>query len=422
MSVSPARVAAFKVLLRIERDRAFSSVLLPEYEARLSPQDRGLCHELVLGTLRRQILLDRVIAHFAKGKRLDLAVRIAIRLGLYQIFFLDRIPPHSAVNESVSLVQQAGKTSAKGFVNAVLRNAIRNPPELIFEDAVDRISVETSHPRWLIERWVHQFGEAEAAALAHANNSSPGFAFRFIGGDQEGIEGARPSAFVPGCWLIDSLPEDPSIFAKDHQDYFQDEGSQMVAAAVPPGQRFLDVCAAPGGKTGFVATRGKPAYVAAGDLYRQRVEMLRENCSRQGADQVTVLQYNAERSLPFADESFDAVLVDAPCSGTGTIRHNPEIRYFLSPPDIETLPQKQLSILVNASKTVRRGGTLIYSTCSLETEENEAVVEVFLGSSPDFNLQAPNVLQVFITGDKFARTLPPRDAMDGFFIAVMQRN
>src|SRR3954453_18800972 len=152
MSVSPARVAAFKVLLRIERDRAFSSVLLPEYEARLSPQDRGLCHELVLGTLRRQIYLDRVIAHFPKGKRLDLAVRIAIRLGLYQIFFLDRVPEHSAVNESVSLVQLAGKTSAKGFFSAFLRNAIRQPPDLTYDDAIDRISVETSHPPWLIER------------------------------------------------------------------------------------------------------------------------------------------------------------------------------------------------------------------------------------------------------------------------------
>ena len=151
MKISPARIAAFDILLRVENDRAFSSVLLPAFEEGLSPADRGLCHELVLGTLRRQIYLDRAIDTLSHGKRLDIAVRVAVRLGLYQLLYLDRIPDHSAVNESVNLIQRAKKTSAKGFVNAILRRAVRELPAVNYADDLERLSVETSHPRWLLE-------------------------------------------------------------------------------------------------------------------------------------------------------------------------------------------------------------------------------------------------------------------------------
>jgi 16S rRNA (cytosine967-C5)-methyltransferase len=422
MNVSPARIAAFKVLLRIERDRAFSSVLLPQFEQNLSQADRSLCHKLVLGTLRRQINLDRVISHFTKGKRLDLVVRVAARLGLYQLFFLDRIPHHSAVHESVNLVQIAGKTSAKGFVNAILRNAIRNRPTFSHEDDIDRISVETSHPRWLLERWIGQFGVERAERIASANNISPGFAFRSLSGEARVPVNARPSEFVDGCFLTDSMPGDSSAFAECENVYFQDEGSQLIAASLPQADRFLDVCAAPGGKTGFVATHQQPRMIVAGDLYWPRVQLLRDNCLRQGGSQVRTIQYNAEISLPFADESFGSVFVDAPCSGTGTIRHNPEIRYFVSPADIEALCRKQLSILINASKMVSRGGSLIYSTCSLEREENEVVCEKFLAESIGFEPIMSRMPERFITTDGFARTFPDRDRMDGFFIAEMRRS
>jgi 16S rRNA (cytosine967-C5)-methyltransferase len=322
----------------------------------------------------------------------------------------------------VSLVQVAGKTSAKGFVNAILRNAIRNRPTFSYEDDIDRISVETSHPRWLIERWRGQFGHEATEQIAVANNTSPGFAFRSLDGEPIHPANARPSLYVDGCYLADSIPGDPSAFAESEGVYFQDEGSQLIAASVPPADSFLDVCAAPGGKTGFVGTRQRPALTVAGDLYWPRVQILRDNCRRQAGNGIAIIQYDAEKSLPFADESFGSVLVDAPCSGTGTIRHNPEIRYFVSPADIDELSLKQLSILINASKTVGRGGSLIYSTCSLEREENEMVCEKFLAEAVGFEQRTPRVPERFITDDGFARTYPDRDGMDGFFIAEMRRN
>jgi 16S rRNA (cytosine967-C5)-methyltransferase len=421
MKISPARTAAFDVLLRIENDRAFSSVLLPAFEEGLSPADRALCHELVLGTLRRQIYLDRLIDTLSGGKRIDTAVRIAVRLGIYQLLYLDRIPDHSAVNESVNLIQRAKKTSAKGFVNAILRRAARELPALGHADDLHRLSVETSHPRWLLEKWIEEFGWDEAALIADANNQVPAQAFRSIDGRPVNVRSAIPSKFVEGCYLLSRDSDAAQIIGSDDL-YFQDEGSQMVAAAVrvPAGGRFLDVCASPGGKTGYIASHAPDGYFIAGDLYWQRVEMLRENCRRQKVD-VQVLQYDAENSLPFHDSSFQSVFVDAPCSGTGTIRHNPEIRYFLSPGDFPLLAKKQRAILKNASKLVTHGGSLIYSTCSLESGENEEICREFLDESNEFDLVRPNVPERFLTPDGFARTFPHRDGMDGFFIAEFHR-
>ena len=204
MNISRARAAAFDVLLRIEAEKSFSSALLPVYEESLSPADSSLCHELTLGTLRRQIYLDRVIDHFAGGKKLDTAVRVALRLGLYQLLFLDRVPDYSAINESVGLVQRAKKTSAKGFVNAILRRATREKIDLQFADEIDRISVETSHPQWLIEKWTGEFGIGETELLAAANNEIPRPAFRLtrlaVEIDDAVKESWRRSEYVDGCF------------------------------------------------------------------------------------------------------------------------------------------------------------------------------------------------------------------------------
>jgi 16S rRNA (cytosine967-C5)-methyltransferase len=425
MKISSARLAAFNILLKIETEKAYSSVLLATAEQELSAVDRALCHELVLGTLRRQMLLDRVIELFTKGKKLDDAVKIAIRLGLYQLRFLDKIPQYSAVNESVGLVQKAGKTSAKSFVNAVLRRATAELPQITFTDETDRVSLETSHPRWLIERWISEFGSDQAEALASANNAAGVLAFRLI--SDVPVDGfhARPSEFVDGCYLSDRMTNALMAASRRGEVYFQDEGSQMVAAAVPvsTGGNFLDVCAAPGGKTGMVVRRGGQLnFAVAGDLNWRRAVLLQDNCRKQGVAHVNVVQYDAERGLPFADKSFETVLVDAPCSGTGTIRHNPELRYFIKPEDLVELPKKQLQILENASKLVRRGGSLVYSTCSLETEENEMVCRSFLSAAGGFGVVRPNVAERFITDGGYARTFPHRDGMDGFFIAEFRKN
>lgn len=426
MKISPARVASFDVLKRIETEGAYSSVLLPEYEAGLSPLDRGLCHELVLGVLRRQIWLDRCIDILAGGNRLDLAVRLALRLGLFQIRFLDRVPAHAAVSDSVSLVQRAKKTSAKGFVNAILRRALAEAIEVKPADEIDAVVLAASHPRWLIERWTDQFGQAAAAAIATANNSPARIAFRMIDAESDGagtVSNCRPSAVVPGCFLSDQMSAELRDLHADGTIYFQDEASQMAARSVtvPQGGGFLDVCAAPGGKTGLIAAGMHGGLAVAGDIHRSRVEFLRSNLIRQRCGNVAVVQYDAEAPLPFADGSFDAVLVDAPCSGTGTIRRNPEIRYSLTPDDLTELPAKQMRILTNASKLVKAGGLLVYSTCSLEREENEAVAARFISTAPAFQTVTPNVPALFMISEAYARTWPQRDDMDGFFIAAFRR-
>ncbi len=435
--ISPARLAAFEILLKIERERAFSSVLLPIYEEKLALADRALCHEITLGVLRKQIYLDRIIQEFAGNKKLDREIKIILRIGLYQLLFLDKIPDYSAINESVNLAQTAKKTSAKGFINAILRRATREKPELRFADEMERVSVENSHPRWLVEKWASDFGAEDAEKLAAENNRLPRIAFRFTRKFEEADENIKKeisakinekyakSVYVENCFLAEKFDADLLDLAGKDFIYFQDEGSQMVGQTVKlkPGERFLDVCAAPGSKTTQIAEKNptNENLIVGGDVHFQRVEFLKENCRRQAVDFANVLQYDAEKALPFADESFDSVLLDAPCSGTGTINHNPEIRYFLEQNDFTELSGKQLKILENASKLIRQGGKLIYSTCSLEKEENEAVCARFAANNPHFRLIENDRIDKFATEEGFTRTFPQRDKMDGFFIAVFER-
>ncbi len=428
MKVSPARAAAFDVLLRIEREAAFSSVLLPIYEGKLTVKDKGLCHELTLGVLRRKLYLDAIIDQLSSNRKLDAEVEIALQIGLFQLIFLDRVPPHSAINESVELVSRAKKTSAKSFVNALLRKFQREPVEPKYSDETERISIFTSHPRWLVERWIRQFGIEEAAALCEANNRTPPLVFRFINNDEKNTEhilsseSVQKSEFVPGGFRAAAMSKSLTDLAKGNRIYFQDEGSQLVAQAViaEGGKRILDVCAAPGGKTTMIA-RDRETFVVAGDVRPSRVARLAENCAKHNASNVSIIQYDAEAALVFKDESFDVVFVDAPCTGTGTIRHNPEIRYSVAEKDFNELSGKQLHILKNASELTAPGGSLIYSTCSLETEENEAVCGKFLAENSDFEIAELNISERFRTSEGYARTFLHRDGMDGFFTAKFRK-
>lgn len=429
MNISPARLAAFEILTKIETEKAFSSILLANYEQNLSLKDRSLCHEITLGVLRRQLYLDRIIEELTNGRKLDAAVKITLRIGLYQILFLDKIPAYSAINESVNLVNKAKKTSAKGLVNAILRRSTREKIELEFSDEIEKVSVETSHPRWLIEKWIEQFGFEETEKLARANNEISRIAFRptaKISPDGlEIISKFEKSGFLENCFIAGRFDADLLRLAENSEIYIQDEASQIVAGSVKleDGQIFLDVCAAPGSKTTQISNfkLNISNLLVAGDIHWNRVKILQENCRKQAVDFVNIVQYDAVKSLPFADESFDCVLLDAPCSGTGTIRHNPEIRYFLQKNDFEELSGKQLKLLENASKLVKPGGNLIYSTCSLEQEENEKVIERFLIENSEFSKIVPRVSEKILTPENFGRTFPQTDNSDGFFIAAMKR-
>ena len=438
--ISPARIAAFEILLRIEKEKAFSSVLLPQYEEDLGAKDGSLCHELVLGVLRRKLLLDKLIEFLTKKdtSKFDTEVLIALRLGIYQIKYLDKIPAYSAINESVNLVHAAKKRSASGLVNAVLRKVAKNnEPQLIFKSELDRISIESSHPQWLVKRWIDQFGIEETERIAISNNIPPHTAFRFTARSIARGENAKNailtlladldpkrSEFVEDCYLISKSNESVRGLASKGEIYFQDEASQMIAkiCKLKKSQSFIDICAAPGSKTTLVAANSPGTLMVAGDRYEHRVKTLLQNCKNQGSDSVQIVRYDAAENLPFEDQSFDIVLLDSPCSGTGTIKHNPEIRYSLTNKDLDEFPLKQLMFLENASKLVKSGGKLIYSTCSLETEENEEVIEKFVTRHHEFSKELPTVDKKFLTGRGFSRTFPSRDSIDGFFAAVLKRS
>jgi 16S rRNA (cytosine967-C5)-methyltransferase len=421
--ISPARVAAFKILKQVETG-AFSSILLATEEPHLVPADRALCHELVLGVLRWQLRLDKILEHFSKRDvaRMDLPVRIALRLGLYQLLYLNRIPASAAVNESVSLVRAARLSSATAFVNAVLRRAAREAeydPVAEVSDPLEKIAIQTSHPVWLIDRWATAFGLDQAEAFARANNMIPPVAFRVVANkaDESAVTsrltaaGAelKSSEIVEGAWRVSGATSLLRELSAAGEIYLQDEASQLVAheLEVKRGERVLDLCAAPGGKTTLIADRsGDSAFIVAADISTTRLATVLSTMRLHELKSIEPSILDAVEPLPFTAGSFDKVLVDAPCSGTGTLRRNPEIRWRLTPVDIVKLAEQQKQILRRAVEMVKPGGRLVYATCSVEHEENEEVIEEVIARDERFQLV------------KTRRTWPQREGCDGFSISV----
>jgi len=419
--ISPARLAAFRILLQVETG-AFSSVLLAAEEPRLKPADRALCHELVLGVLRWQLFLDKIVEDFSRRRieSLDAAVRIALRLGLYQLRFLTRIPNSAAVNESVSLVRAARLSSATAFVNAVLRRAVREreyDPSAEVSDPLEKLAVQTSHPLWLIEHWVESFGIEETEAFARSNNTLPPTAFRVVrkrANEGEVLAQLREagatveaSQIVAGAWRVSGATAVVRELASAGSIYLQDEASQLVAHAIEirRGESVLDACAAPGGKTTLMAGLVEDgAFIVAGDRSAQRMATIMATMRLQELNSITPVLLDATEQLPFRDESFDRVLVDAPCSGTGTFRANPEIRWRLEKGDFAKFAEQQKRIVKRAVEVLKPGGRLVYSTCSVELEENEGVIK-------DLNLKLIRKL----------RTWPHREGSDGFFISILEK-
>jgi len=449
--ISPARRAAFGILQRVELEDAFASSLLVALDKELRADDRALCHVLVLGVLRHRLWLDSAIQHFANRQvvNLDLAVKLALRMGLYQLRFLTRIPPSAAVNESVALVRAAGLKSAASFVNAVLRRATREPdydPANEVSDPVEKLAIQLSHPPWLIQRWVETFGFDETSALARANNEAAPIAFRLTrkGMDSESssrrliqeLESSgnqlQRSRIAPEAWRVNSSgrAKKPGTanallqqLSAEGLIYFQDEASQLVAnlLGAQAGDRVLDVAAAPGSKTTNIAALQPGAVLVAADLHEHRIRTLRDLSENQGAGVDQLVAHDATTDLPFALAGFDRVLVDAPCSGTGTLRHNPEIRWRLKPADIAELALKQRRILANSAAMVRPGGLLLYSTCSVERDENEEVVADFIKGHAEFVPASLSGSSDLVTETGAIRTWPHRHDVDGFFIKAFQR-
>jgi 16S rRNA (cytosine967-C5)-methyltransferase len=436
MPISPARRTAFSILLRVEREQAYASDLLHSELDALTPADRGLCTEIVMGTLRWQSKLDSELSTVSSQRlpKLDREVLIALRMAVYQLRHLERVPAHAALNDSVELVKRARKGSAAPFVNAVLRKLTKAPAmEFSGSGDPDDLAVDYAHPQWLVERWLAHYGEAATHAMLADNQKAPETTLRLSDADAVAELEGEDIALAPGKLVSTArrvLSGDPTRTQafKQGRVAIQDEASQLVALMVGHGERILDCCAAPGSKTLLLAERNPRAQIVASELHPHRAQLL----SQRLADHPSVKVVAEDASSPSSDALFDCILADVPCSGTGTLARNPEIKWKLQLSDLSDLQRRQTAILMAALKRLKPGGRLVYSTCSLEPEENEAAIDLVLAAQPEFRvvpaaevlralpeLAWPNV-DTLIYGP-YLRTIPGVHPCEGFFAAVLTR-
>lgn len=434
--MTPARKAAFTLLLRVERESAYAIELLhSSLLDGLSPIDRNLVQEIVMGVLRWQSRLDASFAGLAAKslKKLDPEVLIALRMGTFQLAFLNRMPGHAIVHETVELVKKSGKRSAAGLVNAILRKL--EPQRQHLMAGGKGLAEDYAHPLWLVEKWVAEFGAERAEKICRYDQKVPPTALRITNeADEEqlGPEGLQiaPGALMKSARIVKSGDVTKSKVFRSGRIAIQDEGSQLVAELVGEGKRILDCCAAPGGKTAALAMAFPEAEIFATDVHPHRARLLRQMAAQ---DNVHVFTADAQQ-LPFGAD-FDRVLADVPCSGTGTLARNPEIKWRLKLKDIHDLHKRQVAILRAALTHVAPGGRLVYSSCSLETEEDERVIETVMRERDDFEivpvreellrLQSAGALvwqdiDALVCGN-FLRTLPGVHPCDGFFAAMLGR-
>src|ERR1700704_1141238 len=449
MAVSPARAVAFEILLRVEREESYAAELLhSERLVKLSSRDHGLATELVMGVLRWQSLLDQRLAAASSQKleRLDGEVLTALRLGVYQLQFLSRVPAHAAIFESVELVKAARKRSAAPFVNAVLRKiAGSHAEDLLPDDILAEISKSpdsitlaqnAAHPPWLVERWTKQYGLEAARKICTYDQTVPDTSIHIHDYQADTELAAAGVQLSPGRLLSAArrvLAGDVTgtLAYQEGRVSIQDEASQLVALLAGRGETILDCCAAPGSKTALLARRNPRAKVLATELHPHRARLLK---SLNPLPNVHVVAADA-RHLPFSC-AFDRVLADVPCSGTGTLARNPEIKWRLKAEDLRDLQARQFAILKSALAQLAIGGRLVYSTCSLEPEENEAVVEAALDGTAEFKVTdfRGELEQLRRSGDlrieldiasllagPYLRTIPGVHPCDGFFAAMIER-
>ncbi len=444
--ISP-RKTAVEILNRIDREGAYAEPLLDSVLAgngAANLADRRLLTQLVYGTLRNRSRLDWIIGLLYRGKAeaMDHSLRNILRIGLYQLLFTDRIPPFAAVNEAVKTAKAMHPAGA-GLVNAVLRKFLKPGTSVAYpdkeKDPAGYVSVFHSHPLWLVEKWIGTMGFAETLELCKADNETPPLTIRVnrLKADREetgkalageGCE-AQAADLSPEGLKISALPvpvRELRLF-REGRFVIQDEASQLVSHLVDPrpGEKVLDLCAGTGVKTTHLAElMGNQGHIAALDINAKKLDSLRGLAQKLGITIIHSLAGDA-RAEPSADfrEAFDRVLVDAPCSGLGTLRRNPEIKWRLTPESLREFPPLQADILANAARFLKRGGILVYSTCTISAEENGEVLWAFLSGNRDFTLVHPSgsVDRRVVDQEGFFRTAPHRHGTDGFFGAVLRK-
>lgn len=411
--MSPARRAAFAVLRRVFEDGAYADRALRSESQGLDERDRALARQLAYGSVQRVRTLDHAIEALGRRpvRRLDPPVRAALRLGCYQLAFLDGVPRYAAVNESVELVRAARLERAVSFTNAVLRrlaDGARALCEALPEGTPAEAALRHSYPDWVAETWWRELGAEEARVLMAVQNAEPELAVRLVRGVVDGVE----DPLLPSAWVVDRVDEEA---VAEGRIWPQSRGSQLVGHAVGsrPGERTLDLCAAPGGKATMLAGE-----VVAVEVDEARAAMLEETVRRLGAVGVRVVRADG-RTLPPELDGFDRALVDAPCSGLGVLASRPDLRWRAEP-----LPELQLELLRAALARVRPGGTVVYSTCTVNREENEDVVDAVVAdglASLDASLGDEWPAFRHRTRPELLQTLPHVHGTSGFFVARLCR-
>ncbi|MBS3197894.1 16S rRNA (cytosine(967)-C(5))-methyltransferase RsmB [Turicibacter bilis] len=438
-----ARELALQTLTDILIDGAYSNHALSEQieKNELTVQDKNFMTELVYGTLQHEQLLNFYVTPFFNGK-VKAWVRILIQMTLYQMLFLDSVPEHAAISEAVKIAKKRGGQFNGKLVNAILREMTRTPlPSLdTIKDEAERLAVETSHPLWLIKLWSKQFGWEKTIQMARANNERVNVTIRVNGvrGTREELKQKLESEGIT-C-EYGNLSQDALLILKGNviktkafeQGWFyvQDESSMLVARALKPKHhsKVLDTCSAPGGKTTHVAElMRQTGTVYAHDVYEHKIKLIKDNVKRLGlTNVVATLQDATTLNERYESDSFDAVLVDAPCSGLGILRRHPEVKITKQPSDLDEIMMIQKKILNTVAPLVKVGGTLVYSTCTVNRKENDKMVEQFLAQHPEYELdptlvnRLPEVLHEQ-TKNGMVQLFPGDYQTDGFFIACLKR-
>jgi 16S rRNA (cytosine967-C5)-methyltransferase len=448
MMIKTPRHIAVEILNRVEEEGAYAEPLLDaslSAHPQMKIEDRRLITEIVYGTLRMRGNLDWVIGHIYRGKfdAMDMSIRNILRTALYQMLFTERIPDFAIVNEAVEITKKM-RGRGSGLVNAILRNFIRKKDQIpypeIRKDPAHHISIVHSHPLWMVKQWIEMFGIEETAALCRANNQVPPVTVRVNTLrttrkrtkeelSQHGFE-VNETVFSPDGLSISnrhtSVRETDCYASGGIQ--VQDEASQLIARLVSPqpGENVLDLCAGMGGKTAHLAAvmenRGS---ILALDISRKKIDALCKNVSRLNAVIVDAQVRDArEKPGKAFFERFDRILIDAPCTGLGTLRRNPEIKWRTLPADAEKCSLLQKAILESAAACLKKGGYLIYSTCTITQEENEAVIEDFTNRHPDFICNRPpdEINSVLVDDHGYFRSYPHHHGTDGFFGAVLVKD
>jgi 16S rRNA (cytosine967-C5)-methyltransferase len=452
-AISPARKAAFQILMAVERGQSHSDDLLRGKAVdQMSAPDRNLATTLVLGVLRWQIRLDHHLQALLKrpNAKLDPEILIALRLGAFQLLHLDRIPARAAIDESVELAKKSGHRFASGMVNAVLRKLSSAPRENLPEESAAELALAQAHPNWMVDRWADFYGLEAARAICHHGQTQPALTVRIAAPEveaeltQAGIE-LQPGELLTSARTVVNGGVTATAAFREGRVRMQDEGSQLVgeiAASLGGGldqeaKSILDTCAAPGGKTLILAERNLQARVVACEASPQRLEHLRERL----ADHAARVECRLADATALTDiAGFDLALADVPCSGTGTLGRNPEIRHRLQIEDLPRQVDRQRKILAAALRALHHGGRVVYSTCSLEPEENEQVVAAVLAKDAKvrqvsllpciqtlanesvLTLSGATKLQACLTSEGALRLLPGVFRTDGFFIALLEKS